>query len=147
MLPWNWHGDNFLQILTWHGLSFSMFTVWHGFFSFVLTFPGLRIAPPRFTVHGKFIYTFKVENDEEFQLSFSGTNPIKDKHKFLSFKGWLSHCRFIGLTCLMSTISSTDLSALRATIVASSGLIYRPSIHDFWANLLAYCSQSLYYVS
>ena len=85
-------------------------------------FPGLRIeAPPLSTVQGVYAI-FKAEN-QEIQFPLLSIKPSIDKHKFLSFKGWQSRCQYIGQLCLTNTISSADLSANRATIVESSGLI------------------------
>ena len=90
------------------------FTVWHGLFCFVLVFPGLRIeASPLSTVQGKCIYKiFKAEN-QETKFPLLCTKPSIDKHKF-SF----------------SKVGSpkADLSAIRGTIVESSGPICWPSV-------------------
>ena len=63
---------------------FSMFTVWYGLFSFVLTFPRLRIEDSTLsTVQGKCVYKiFKVEN-QETQFPLLCTKSSIDKHVFI----------------------------------------------------------------
>ena len=92
--------------LTWHRVYFFMFTVWHGLFSFVLTFPRLRIAAlPLSTVQGVYKQNF-LSGEPGNSIATIITKPSIDKHKFSSFQDWQTRARFIGHSCLACTISS-----------------------------------------